>query len=399
MRVVIASDSFKGSLSSAQVAAQVERGFKEVFPDWTYVKVPVADGGEGTVEAMVGATGGRIIDCVVAGPLGKQVKAFFGLTGNGRTAVIEMAAASGMAHLRPHEFDPMRTTTFGVGELIRAALDHGARHLIVGIGGSATNDGGAGMLQALGVRLLDNAGRDIGWGGEALASLITIDCEGIDARLAECEIEVACDVENPLVGPNGASSIFGPQKGATPLMVDTLEANLRHYADCVKRARNIDVTDIRGGGAAGGLGAAMAAFLDADLRSGAEIVAKAVGLEELIEQADLVITGEGRIDEQTLRGKIPFGVAGIAARFDTPVVAFCGSLGAGFELFLNSGADAIFSIVSGTCSIEQALERAAENVRISARNVAAALQVGGALAERRKSGALRKRVPGAAQSA
>lgn len=377
MRVVIAPDSFKGSLSALEVATLVETGFREIFPDWTYIKVPVADGGEGTVETLVAATGGRIVQQPVTGPLGDPVEAFFGLTGGGLTAVIEMAAASGLMHLRPDEFDPMRTTTFGVGELIRAALDHGARHLVIGIGGSATNDGGAGMLQALGVRLLDAKGEEIGRGGAALASLARIDASSIDPRLAQCDVEIACDVDNPLVGPAGASSIFGPQKGATPAMVQTLDDNLRHYAACIKADLGVDVADLPGGGAAGGLGAAMVAFLDARLRPGSEIVTNAVGLDSLIAQADLVITGEGRIDGQTIRGKIPIGVARTAARHGKPVIALCGSLGSGFELVHDHGVDAMFSVVSSCCTIEEALAQATENVLVSARNVATAIKIGG----------------------
>lgn len=376
MRVVIAADSFKGSLSALEVATYVEAGFREIFPDWTYVKVPVADGGEGTVETLVAATGGRIIQQSVTGPLGKPVEAFFGLTGDGLTAMIEMAAASGLLRLDPEEWDPMRTTTFGVGELIRAALEQGARHFIVGIGGSATNDGGAGMLQALGVRLLDAADEEIEWGGGALSSLAKIDYSSIDPRLAQCDIEIACDVDNPLVGPTGASAIFGPQKGATPAMVATLDANLRHYASRIKADLGVDVADLPGGGAAGGLGAAMVAFLNARLRPGSEVVTNAVGLDSLIAQADLVITGEGRIDGQTIRGKIPVGVARAAARHGKPVVAVCGSFGTGFELVHDHGIDAMFSILNDCCTIDQALSQAVKNILVTARNVAAAIKVG-----------------------
>lgn len=381
MRVVIAPDSFKGSLSAMQVAACIETGFSEIFPDWTYIKVPVADGGEGTVETLVAATGGRIVAQTVTGPLGDPVDAFFGVTGDGLTAVIEMAAASGLTRLRPDEWNPMLTTTYGVGELIRAALDHGARHLIIGIGGSATNDGGAGMLQALGVRLLDSEGEDIGWGGGALATLDRIDPSSIDPRLAQSHIEIACDVDNPLVGPAGASSIFGPQKGATPVMIGALDANLRRYAACIETDLGVNVTDLPGGGAAGGLGAAMVAFLGARLRPGAELVTTAVGLDSLIARADLVITGEGQIDGQTIRGKVPVGVARTAARHGKPVVAIGGSLGSGFQLVHDHGVDAAFSILSRCCTLEQALAQAAENVVTSARNIAATIRIGTRLVE------------------
>ncbi|WP_159093212.1 glycerate kinase, partial [Xanthomonas fragariae] len=226
MKIVIAPDSYKESLSALEVAMQIEAGFREVFPDWHYSKVPVADGGEGTVEALVAATGGRVIDCTVSGPLGTPVQAFFGLIGDGRTAVIEMAAASGLALVPPAERAPLRTSTAGVGELILAGLDAGARRFIIGIGGSATNDGGAGLAQALGARLLDAQGEAIGPGGGALAALARIDTECLDVRLQNCQFEVACDVDNPLIGPTGASAVFGPQKGATPSMVRQLDTNL-----------------------------------------------------------------------------------------------------------------------------------------------------------------------------
>lgn len=377
MKVLIAPDSFKGSLSAPEVAALVEAGFSEVFPDWEYVLAPVADGGEGTVAALVTACGGRIVDYEVTGPLGERRDAFFGLLGNGRTAVIEMAAASGIAQVEPQHRDPMRATTFGVGELIKAALDAGARHLIVGIGGSATNDGGAGALQALGVRLLDGDGNQIGQGGGELGSIARIDISGIDPRLAECTIEIASDVDNPLVGFNGATRVFGPQKGATPEMIGELEKNLEHFAARIKADLHVDVANIPGGGAAGGLGAAMIAFLDARIRPGAEIVACAVGLDALIKDSDLVITGEGRIDSQTVRGKTPIAVSRTAARYGKPVIALCGSIGGGSELVFAEGIDAMFSVISGVSTFDEALLEARDNVKAAARNVAAALKIGG----------------------
>ena len=380
MKIVIASDSFKESLSAWEVANHVEAGFREIFPDWTYVKVPVADGGEGTVDTLVAATGGRIITRTVTDPIGDPVEAVFGLTGDGMTAVIEMAAASGLMRVPLDRRDPMRTTTFGVGELIRHALDLGARHFVIGIGGSATNDGGAGMAQALGVKLLDADGSAIGLGGGALAALARIDMSGVDPRLAECEIEVACDVDNPLIGPLGASAIFGPQKGATPAMVARLDANLRHFAARIEADLGKLVADLPGGGAAGGLGAATVAFLNARLRPGVEIVTNAVGLDAIIKHADLVITGEGQIDGQSVRGKTPIGVAGIALRYGKPVIAIGGALGIGAELTHERGIDAVFSAVNRCCTLEEALLRAAENVRVTARNVAATLKIGARIA-------------------
>ncbi|WP_434990602.1 glycerate kinase [Xanthomonas melonis] len=382
MNVVIAPDSYKESLSALEVATQIEAGFRAVFPDWRYTKVPVADGGEGTVEALVTATGGRVLDCTVGGPLGTPVPAFFGLTGDGRTAVIEMAAASGLALVPPADRDPLHTSTAGVGALILGALDAGARRFIIGIGGSATNDGGAGMAQALGARLLDARGELIGPGGGGLAALARIEADGLDVRLQDCQFEVACDVDNPLIGPAGASAVFGPQKGATPTMVRQLDANLQHYADLLERDLGLRLHDLPGGGAAGGLGAGLVAFLGAQLRPGVEIVMQALGLEALIANADLVITGEGRLDSQSLQGKTPLGVAQLARRHARPVIAIAGCLGDGAGRLHAHGIDAMFAAVHGACTLEQALAEAAGNVRIAARNAAAALQVGMRLAAR-----------------
>jgi glycerate 2-kinase len=380
MKIVIAPDSFKESLSALQVAVEIETGFREVYPEATYVKLPVADGGEGTVEALVAATDGQIISVAVTGPLGEPVEAFYGLSGDGRTAVIEMAAASGLMLLDPARRNPLRTTTRGVGDLIRAALDAGARKFILGIGGSATNDGGAGMVQALGGRLLDQDGHDLGPGGGPLNTLCRIDVSGLDPRIAECRIEVACDVDNPLIGEKGASAVFGPQKGATPDMVRQLDANLAHYAATIQTDLGIAVADLPGGGAAGGLGAAMFAFLGAELRPGSAIVMNAVGLAEVIADADLVITGEGRIDSQTIHGKTPIGVAEVAKRHGKPVIAIAGCLSADAGVVHGHGIDAVFSVLSRPGSVEQALAEAADNVRIAARNIAAVLRLGQSIA-------------------
>ncbi|MDR3436507.1 glycerate kinase [Telmatospirillum sp.] len=383
MKIVIAPDSFKESLTALEVAMHIEHGFRQVFPDADYVKLPVADGGEGTVEAMVAATNGKIMHVAVTGPLGDKIEAFYGLCGDGRTAVIEMAAASGLMLLAPVRRNPLLTTTYGVGELIRAALDQGARRFIIGIGGSATNDGGAGMVQALGGRLLDRDGGDLGFGGKHLDRLTRIDITGLDARLQDCVIEVACDVDNPLIGPKGASAIFGPQKGATPDMVVQLDGNLAHYARKIQTELGVAVADLPGAGAAGGLGAAMHAFLKADLRPGVEIVMKAVGLEDAVADADLVITGEGRIDSQTVHGKTPIGVARVAKRHGKPVVGIAGCLSSDAGVVHDYGIDAIFSVIYKTCSVEQALAEAADNVRLAARNIAAAISLGGAMLNKR----------------
>lgn len=375
-KIVIAPDSYKESLSALEVAQAVAAGFREIFPDAEYVLVPVADGGEGTVDAMVAATGGRQERVTVGGPLGEPVEAFYGLTGDGRTAVIEMAAASGLALVPPARRNPLVTSSRGTGELIRAALDAGARRFILGIGGSATNDGGAGMVQALGARLLDAQGRDIGPGGGALAELERIDVSGLDARLAECRIEVACDVDNPLTGARGASAVFGPQKGATPAMVQALDANLARFARIVERDLGVAVEAAPGAGAAGGMGAAMMAFFGATLKPGIEIVTAAVDLGAHVRDADLVITGEGRIDFQTVHGKTPIGVARVARRHGKPVIGIAGSLGADVGVVHEHGIDAVFSVLNKPCTLDEALRDAAANVTLTARNVAAAMRIG-----------------------
>lgn len=376
MKIVIAPDSYKESLSALEVAQAVEAGFRQVFPDADYVLVPVADGGEGTVDAMVAATGGRKETVTVSGPLGEPVEAFYGLTGDGDTAVIEMAAASGLARVPPDRRNPLLTNSRGTGELIRAALDAGARRFILGIGGSATNDGGAGMVQALGVRLLDLEGRELDGSGGDLARLERIDVSALDPRLAECRIEVACDVDNPLTGARGASAVFGPQKGATPEMVQVLDANLARLARIVGRDLGVAVDTVPGAGAAGGMGAAMLAFFGATLKPGIEIVTAAVDLDDHVRDADLVITGEGRIDFQTVHGKTPIGVARVAKRHGKPVIGIAGSLGAEVGVVHAHGIDAVFSVLGKPCTLDEALRDAAANVELTARNVAAVLRIG-----------------------
>jgi glycerate kinase len=382
MKIVIAPDSFKESLSALQVADAIEAGMREVWPDAEYVKLPVADGGEGTVQAMIDATGGRRVEHVVTGPLGEPVAAFYGLIEgdkDGALAVIEMAAASGLESVPPARRNPMLTTSRGTGELIRMALDAGARRFVLGVGGSATNDGGAGMLQALGVRLLDAEGKEIGPGGGELARLARIDVSGLDARVGMSEFQIACDVANPLVGPQGASAIFGPQKGATPEMVAQLDANLRHYADIIERELGQIVADMPGAGAGGGIAAAMVVFLKGRLRPGVEIVLDAVGLDAAVLDADLVVTGEGRIDGQTVQGKTPMGVARVARAHGKPVIAIGGSLALDAGAVHEHGIEAVFAAVRRPCSLAEALGAGAENLRQAARNVAAALRLGGQL--------------------
>jgi glycerate kinase len=375
MKIVIAPDSYKESLTALEVATEIEVGFREVFPDAEYIKLPMADGGEGTVAAMVAATGGRLVEVDVTGPLGEPLKACYGLTGNGKTAIIEMAAASGLTLVAPALRNPLKTTTYGTGELIEAALAAGVSHLIIGIGGSATNDGGTGMLQALGVKLLDCEGCEIGFGGGALSDLDRIDISGMNPRLKACRIDAACDVDNPLTGPKGASAVFGPQKGAAPEMIVLLDANLARYAGLISRDLGVQVEAVPGAGAAGGMGAALLAFLGAQLRPGIEIVMEAVGLEVHVRDADLVITGEGRIDSQTIHGKTPIGVAHMAKRYGRPVIGIAGCLADDSVVVHEHGIDAVFSVLSQVCSVEEAMTYAAVNVHAASRNIAAALKL------------------------
>ncbi|MGF6953144.1 glycerate kinase [Neobacillus sp. B4I6] len=375
MKIVIAPDSFKESLSALEAAESIEKGFKRVIPNAEYIKVPMADGGEGTVQSLVDATRGEIISKTVTGPLGDPVDAFFGILGNKTTAVIEMAAASGL-HLVPAEKrNPLVTTTKGTGELIAAALDHGVNHIIIGIGGSATNDGGAGMAKALGARLLDKNGMEIGEGGGALYHLASINLSEFDPRLAPIKIEVACDVDNPLTGEKGASAIFGPQKGATLEMIAELDKNLGHFAAVVERDLGKKINDVPGAGAAGGLGGGLLAFLPSELKLGVEIVIEATGLSHIVKDADLVITGEGKIDGQTIFGKTPIGVAKTAKKYGVPVVGIAGNVSKDSYVVHEYGIDAIFSIVPGVILLEDAFKHAEEYVETTASNIAAVFKM------------------------
>ena len=358
MKIVIAPQSFKGSLSAVEVAQAMALGIKRVLPDAETVAVPMADGGEGTVEALVDATCGQIITTDVTGPLGESITAKWGIMGDGDTGIIESAAASGLPLVPPGKLNPLITTTYGTGELIKAALNAGCRELIVGIGGTATNDGGAGMAQALGVRLLDNRGKELPWGGAALARLDRVDVSGLDHRLAECQVVAACDVTNPLCGEFGASLVYGPQKGASAEMCRRLDAALAHYAGVIKADLDIEVMDLPGAGAAGGLGAGLVAFLGAELLPGTDIVIEAVGLVGHLGDASLVFTGEGRIDGQTLFGKTVSGVVAKAKALRIPTVAIVGEVAGGSDVY-RSGIDAVLSIAPGPISLEQSVADAA----------------------------------------
>ncbi|OIJ18103.1 glycerate kinase [Anaerobacillus alkalidiazotrophicus] len=374
MKVVIAPDSFKESLTALEVANAIEEGLSELLPNANYVKIPMADGGEGTVQSLVDATGGFIEKVSVIGPLGNKVEAFYGLLGDGKTAAIEMASASGI-HLVPFEKrNPMNTTTWGTGELIIEALDKGVEKIIIGIGGSATNDGGAGMVQALGGKLLDNEGKQIPLGGAGLEKLARIDVSTLDPRLKEVTIEVACDVDNPLTGPKGASAIYGPQKGATPEQIELLDENLAIYARIIERDLGKSIEHVPGAGAAGGLGAGLLAFLSSELKRGGDLVIEATRLEEEVRDADLVITGEGGINHQTIHGKTPTCVALTAKKHGVPVIAIAGSLTNDYKNVYDYGIDALFSVVPGIVSLEEALEKGYENVKNTARNIVAVIK-------------------------
>ena len=370
MKIVIAPDSFKDSLSAEKVADAIAAGLADVMPHAQLVKCPMADGGEGTVEAIVAAGNGQLRRNHVQGPLGAPVEAHWGWLPDSHTAIIEMAEASGLQLLKPEQRNACITSTFGTGELIRAALDAGARRVILAIGGSATNDAGAGALQALGLGLFDAQGNSLPRGGLALARVARIELASLDPRLAEVRFEIAADVNNPLCGEHGASAIFGPQKGASAEQVRLLDQALGHFADHCANVLPKDVRHEPGSGAAGGLGFAAKAFFGAQFRAGVEVVAELVGLAEAVKGADLVITGEGRFDAQTLRGKTPFGVASIARAEGVPVVVLAGTLGEGYQALYEHGINAAFAIASGPMTLQDACARAAPLLTDRARDIA-----------------------------
>lgn len=360
LQIVIAPDSFKGSLTSSEAAQAMARGVRRVLPDANISLLPLSDGGEGLVESLVVASGGDLLDVEVTGPLGTPVTAKMGLMGDGQTAVIEMAQASGLVLVPEEERNPLVTTTFGTGELIAKALDLGCNHLIIGIGGSATNDGGMGMAQALGFRFFDAAGELLGSGGGELARLARIDASRMDPRLLDVTIEVACDVNNPLTGPEGASHIYGPQKGATPEMVEFLDAALARYDVILQRDLQQDVGKVPGAGAAGGLGAALMALLGGKLTSGISLVLDVLGFDEKTKEADLVFTGEGKFDAQSAFGKVPMGVAHRARELGVPVVVVAGTVLPSAEVLHEEGVTAFFSILNQPMTLQAAMEGAAE---------------------------------------
>jgi len=379
MKIVIAPDSFKDSLAAAEAAAALALGFQDVWPDAELVQCPMADGGEGSVDAILAALNGEARSSLVSGPLGQQVKARWGWLPDSRTAIIEMAEASGLQLVPVELRDARFSSTRGTGELVLAALDAGAQKIILTIGGSATNDGGAGMLQALGVKLLDAGGHSIGPGGLPLSVLTILDTKGLDPRLANVQVEVAADVDNPLCGPHGASFTFGKQKGASPEQIQQLDAALGHFADVAAVVLGTDRRDEPGAGAAGGIGFAAKAFLNATFRPGVEVVAELTGLADKVKGADLVVTGEGRFDAQTLRGKTPLGVARVAKQAGVPVVVVAGTLGEGYAQLYAAGIDAAFSLAAGPMTLEEACRQAPALLRERAGDIARTLQVGMAL--------------------
>lgn len=341
-KIVVVPDSFKGTMNSIEICEIVKCTILTVLPEVEVVAIPVADGGEGTVDAFLQTVGGKKITVSVVGPCGNDVYAEYGLLSNEKTAIIEMAAASGLL-LAGETKNPLNTTTYGTGQLIRHAIDSGCTKIIVGIGGSATNDGGIGAASALGIRFLDAQGMDIPSTGDGLASLHTIDLSGRDKRLDAVEIIVACDVDNPLYGPNGAACVFASQKGANSEIIKVLDQNLKHYAEIVKNQMSTDVQRLPGAGAAGGLGAGLYLFAGAKLNSGIDILLDAVNFEGIIQNADIIITGEGKIDSQSIRGKVPLGVANRAKLLNIPVIAIVGQIGEGAEELYKKGIIAIFT--------------------------------------------------------
>lgn len=375
MRIIIAPDSFKGSVSAVDAAAAMAAGFAAVFPQAEIIQIPIADGGEGTTDALVAVTGGRMQYMTVTGPIGEPIEAGWGILGDGRTAVIEMAAASGLTLIPPARRDPRLTTTYGTGELIKAALDQGFRRLIIGLGGSATNDGGAGMAQALGVRFLDASGEVLPAGGAALANLTDIDLSELDARLASTTIIAACDVVNPLCGPTGASAVFGPQKGATPAMVAELDAALANYAAVAGTATGKLIADVPGAGAAGGLGAGLLLFTPAQFQSGIEVMLAAADFAKYAATADFVVTGEGRTDYQTAYGKAPVGVAKAAKQFGVPVICLSGSLDSTATAVYEHGIDGLMSIVPHPLTLSECIEQGPALIEAAAARLAHIIKV------------------------
>jgi glycerate kinase len=355
MQIIVAPDSFKGSMSAVEAANSIEKGIKKVFPDAKVIKIPIADGGEGTVEAIVMGSGGRYKEAVVTGPLGGKLKAQFGILPDG-SAVIEMAAASGITLVPREELNPLEATTYGTGEMVKAALDEGVKKIVMGIGGSATNDGGMGFAQALGVVFRDKAGHVLGVGAKYLKKIVTIDISGLDERLEHTEIIAACDVTNTLCGESGATAVYGPQKGVTPELVKELDGALMHFAEVIKKDLGKDILEVPGTGAAGGLGAGLLVFCKAQLKSGIKTVLEAVHIEEYLKDTQLIITGEGKIDGQSVYGKVPVGIAEVARPYKIPVIALVGGIGEEAEKVYDYGISSIMTLADGPMPLQKAID-------------------------------------------
>ena len=375
MNVLIAPDSFKGSISSREVANYIEKGFKKILPQANIKKVPIADGGEGTVESVIESAGGSILKAVVHDPLMRKINSFFGILDNGKTAVIEMAAASGIGLLSPEEQNPWYTTSYGTGELIKAALYEGCSNIILGIGGSATNDAGAGMLRALGVKFTDKTGNEVKHGGGFLSEISSFDVSRLDKRIKAAKIQVASDVSNPFTGITGASLVYGPQKGANEDMVFKLDKNLKHFAYLIKKILNKDIESIPGAGAAGGMGGGLLAFFDAELIPGFQLISRITGLEALIKNSHMVITGEGKIDNQTLYGKTPLGILKMAQEYKVPVIAVTGNLSESTDKLYKIGFQVIMPIIDKPMTIDEALKNAPSMLEDTGERIARFVQL------------------------
>lgn len=358
VKIIIATDSFKGSIKATEAAQVIDKGVKRTFPNAETVLLPIGDGGEGTMEALVLATGGEVKQVKVTSPLLHEVEAEYGVLGDGKTCVIELASASGLDLVAESQLAPLNTTTYGTGELIKQGLDDGFSKFIIGLGGSATNDGGVGILQALGMKFLDSEGNDIGYGGGVLGKVHSINTENFDKRIKDSHFIIASDVQNPLIGRDGASYIFGPQKGATLKEVEILDKNIEHWADVVYNVTNVKLHHKPGSGAAGGTGGAFQAFFPMEMKRGIDVVLDYIQLDKELVNADLVITGEGRVDSQTIYGKTPLGVAQKAKEKGVPTVILAGSVGPGTEELYNHGVTSIHSIVNSPMTLEEAMKNA-----------------------------------------
>ena len=381
MKIIIAPQAFKGSISGMNAAKAIEAGVKIVLPDSETILLPIADGGDGTLETLIDVMGGDIVYETISGPFGSKIKADWGALSNKNTAILEMARTSGLALINPKDLDPYKATTFGLGELISKAMDKGYREFIVGIGGSATNDAGAGLAQALGVRLLNASGKEIDFGGFNLKHLDSIDMSRIDPRVKESIFKVACDVDNPMCGPEGASAVYGPQKGASKEMITVLDNALQHFSDVVNRDLNKQIKHMPGAGAAGGLGGGMFAFLNASLKKGVDIVLDTVDFDQKLENADLVITGEGQIDFQTVFSKAPIGVAKASKAKNIPVVGLSGSLGTNYELVHKHGIDAVFSITNSPMTLQESSDNAYELISKASEEIMRSILLGSRMSQ------------------